>query len=276
MKKIIPVFLLFLSFLQPLQAYNETERKQAAILAATHLATAFLPDSWFGVKFSTQFGIGIHDPKLAVVALGMQHALLGDQVALSSGLSMANRAIALESAQYFNLTPAMGYLLAAGLDTAAIWMPPGPFGTSLLESKLISALSNVIEQALLKTRFSPETVGLLTSAVTSALAGSLWIAYSGQYTDPEDIEAQRLNLNAARALVAETAFRLGPSLATMYMPTINQQANLALGVPLILLATRMKKDSVASNLVNLVSSTGCAFLINSVVTWVGQLMELVT
>ncbi|MEI6805135.1 MAG: hypothetical protein WCK49_01345 [Myxococcaceae bacterium] len=220
-----------------------------------------------GVRDDAQFGIyfdvGTKKPILMASTLMIQRLVTGDQNARSVAFSMVNRAIAEGVKENLgrDTTLSDGYLIAAGVDLAAIAALTGRKGLggeirdSLVEYKLIAAVSNAVEHGLVAEGAS-EAQAELASGFATAATGALFLVYQNQ----------KIGL----AFIGEAGFRVLPALAKTVLPkgVPQESAALVLGVPSMYFASKMSVGPVKSFL----QSTGISFFC---VTFAGfvQLMQ---
>ncbi len=272
MRKIIFGVLLCSASVQALNIYNETEVKETAALVGLQMLTGLLPDNdfTFGPKFGVQFGAGVHNPVAAALVLGAEYARHGGPSTLSVASSMFNRALAQNLAERCNTTETNGYVVAAAVNAVGISiLSDGPLRQGLIQWKLCGALVNGLEKEFLKQGMDPASAGLMTSSVTGGLAALLLIAHSSTIP-PGTIDAKQLraarqiNLNVATTLVAETGFRLLPSMMSA------ETMKLVLGLPLYWIAQRMPEGVLKTFAVN----TGISFMIGTGAEIAGSLKRL--
>ena len=223
-----------------------------------------------GVRDDAQFGIyfdlGTKNPLLMALTLMIQRLVTGDQNARSVALSMVNRAIAEAAKEHFgqNTTLAGGYLWAAMVDGIAILALTGSHSQSLLgeirgsvvEFKLIGALSNAFEHSIIEQGYSAEQAEL-TSGFATAVTGLIFVAKG--------------NAKIGYALIGEAGFRILPAAAKIYLleSVPQESAALVLGVPSMYIASRMSAGRMKSFL----QTTGISFFCVTFAAFVNQVQQ---
>lgn len=259
MKQTMSIFCLIVSFQVYGLSFNKTDIQRAAkVLTAQWFANTLLKDvDQFDEKFSVHIGVALHDPWVSLVGLAIETNSKGVSASSSSGTIM-NRVIAQGLSEQYHIPESVGYLGAAAVDAALIFVIP-PKGSSwigfrncLIEFKLVGALSNSVQQMFIEQGNSPDAASLTTAFVTAVAAS---------------------NINhrvLKRALVIETGIRMLPSVWSLLQisDTARNWGTVLGSIPLIAYSRSMrlglKKDFV--------SATGMAFLIGNVYKLMGTLL----